>query len=184
MGDIDKKNVFDDAVVKEVEDRLEKKELNDTLKLIANASSIYPDIISHLSELRQSVEVLTRSINVLDENHNSHFNKTDETIEDLNSVFNKVREVTEHIIELEDKIVNKNNPNSIVEVFSLMSNDQTDVIMNAIAKQGRSLTDQNNSASIISVLKKSLSIQSTVTWIMLSVISILTILDKIGIFNK
>lgn len=182
MSDIDTGEISK-TVAKRVQEELDKKDLNNKIELIANAASIYPDVISSLTGLRQSVENLNKYIREIRESQDKHDTLSVDTTEDLNGVFNKVREITERIEELENKIVNKNNPNSIVEVFTEMSNQQTTDITSLISEQNKSMSDQNNPNSIISVLKKSLSIQSTVTWVMLTLISIFTILEKIGVFG-
>ena len=153
----------EDSIKKRVEAELERKALN-----IANASSIFPDIISSLSGLRKSVESLNKTVMDVRDSQGEHSLQTRTTIKDLDNVYGKVRDIEEKIVELENKLVNKNNSNSLIELIRKIHTEQD-----------AGMVDQNNPKSIISILKKNSNIQSTVTWVLLSVITILGIIDKL-----
>ncbi len=158
----------EDSIKKRVEAELERKALNEKIEDIANASSIFPDIISSLSGLRKSVESLNKTVMDVRDSQGEHSLQTRTTIKDLDNVYGKVRDIEEKIVELENKLVNKNNSNSLIELIRKIHTEQD-----------AGMVDQNNPKSIISILKKNSNIQSTVTWVLLSVITILGIIDKL-----
>ncbi len=169
MGDdIIKKEDFENAVKKATDEKIKEEKLNERLEAIAKASTIYPDVLQHLGELRTSIEKLNDTISLVQSNQKNAMSKYADLAVDLSGVFDKVRSATEAIDELEDRLVDRNNSNSLIEV-----------ITNLIENQNKEMTDQNNNKSIISILKKSINIQSTVTWIMLSALTIFTIIGRI-----
>jgi len=161
-------NDFDKQVDIKVKEELEKKELDKKLDTIMKSSKIYPDIIKSLSGLRKSVESLTESIIVVEEKQNIHLKKSIEDNKDLNMVFEKVRKILKNIDRLEEKITDRNNSNSLVEVIIKLFNEQND-----------SMVNQNNSKSIVSLLKKSGRSQSLITWGLITIVTILGIINKL-----
>jgi hypothetical protein len=160
--------ITEDAIKKRVEEELERKAMNETLEEIASASSIFPDIISSLSGLRKSVEVLNKSILDVRDIQGEHNIQTRTTLKDLDNVYSKVREIEDKIITLERKLIDKNNSTSLIEVIKKIHKEQD-----------AGMVDQNNPKSIISILKKNSTVQSTITWSLLTVITILSIISKI-----
>ena len=162
---------FDERVNIKVKKELEKKELNEKLddirKSVELSAEVFPEVSKSLSGLRKSVEALNKSILAVDENQRGHLVGSDKNTDDLNSVFVKVREVVDNIDKLEGKLVNRNNSGSLIEVITKLIN-----------AQNKGMTDRNNPNSILSILKKDNRIKGWITWILLSVLSALSIIQQ------
>ena len=172
MSSNDKTDNIESLVNERVEEKLEKEKLYRKLDLIVESSSIFPDIIKSLSDMRRGIEKLTTDIMLIKDGQEGHFDKSKKgffkTTDELNKVFEKIRILTDEIENLENKLIDKNNSNSLVEVIKTMMD-----------KQNSGMTDQNNPNSIVSLLKKSGKIQSFITWGLITIVTILGIVNKI-----
>ena len=157
-----------ELINKLVQKELEKKQLNDKLDVIANSYSIMPDIIESLSGLRRSVETLNKSVTKEHELDKKYYIQLENIIKDIDGLHDKFRVLSTNFSGLENKLVDKNNSSSLIEV-----------IRRTHKEQDEGMIDRNNPKSVISILKKTSNLQTTITWLLLSAITILSIVDKI-----
>jgi len=156
-----------DLINRKAQELREKEKMDEKLDVVMKSASIYPDVIKSLSGLRKSVEVLVRTITEVEERQDTHIDNCVQSDADLDHVFEKVREISKNIEDLENKLVDKNNAGSLIEVIS-----------NLIGAQNKMMTDQNNPGSVLSVLKKSTNLQSRITWLLMTVVTIITMVDR------
>ena len=161
-------NEFDKQVDIRVKQKLEKEKFENKLDTIIKSAEIYPDIIKSLSGLRKSVEALDKSIFDVGNEQKEHIKTQVETEEDVGNMFNKVREILDEINSLESKLINKNNSSSMLELITKM-----------FEEQNNSMVNQNNAKSIVSLLKKSGRLQSWITWGLITIVTLLGIIDKV-----
>lgn len=159
---------FNKEVDIRVKEELEKKELDQKLDTLIKSAEIYPDIIKSLSGLRKSVEALDKSIVTIGRDQDQHMKNQEDTDLDVGQMFDKVREILEGIEILEKKLIDKNNSNSMLEIVTQMFSDQNN-----------SMVNQNNPKSIVSLLKKSSRIQSWITWALITIVTLLSIFEKL-----
>lgn len=162
---------FEEQVNIKVKKELEKKEfdkkLDDIRKSVELSAEVFPEVSKSLSGLRKSVEALNKSILAVNESQRGHIVETSKSKDDLNSVFVKVREVLDNMDTLEGKLVNRNNSGSLVEVVTKLINEQN-----------KGMIDRNNPNSILSILKKDNNIKGWITWLLLTALSILTLMQN------
>jgi len=143
---------------------------------VAIQSEIYRNDINNkmldtISGLRASLERLIRDVEVWKnavQNEHKKFNDSQEDFsKSFNQVFNKIREINENLETIEDKLVDKNNEDSLIVVMSRL-----------IEEQNKNLTDKNNDNSIISIINKNENTRSWITWILLTVLGLLDIIGR------
>ncbi len=161
-------NEFDKQVDIKVKKELEREKFDKKLDTIIKSAEIYPDIIKSLSGLRKSVEALDKSIEDAGKNQDKHIKTQVETEEDVSHMFDKVREILDEITILEIKLLIKINSGSLLELFTRMFEEQNNGMVNL-----------NNPKSIVSLLKRSGIIQSWITWALITIVTILSIIDKV-----
>jgi len=164
------KSIFDEQVNIRVKEELKKKEYEKKLDTLIETTKIYPDIIKSLSGMRKSIEDLTISIAEVGSTQKEHLKNSKERDDELHNLFEKSREILKSIKDLEDNLINKNNPTSFIEIIEKMFN-----------KQNKSMTDKNNSNSLISLMQKNSNLQSWITWGLITIVTIIGILDRIFI---
>ena len=164
---MDNKDVTSE-INKRVEEELEKRALNEKIETLLESSSIFPDIIRSLGGLRKSVEALNTNITEIKDNQSNHKVQSERTLKDLNNVYDKVRDIEEKIVNLERSLIDKNNSSSLIEVIKKIHKEQD-----------AGMVDQNNPKSIISILKKNSNVQATITWALVTTMTVLSIISKI-----
>ncbi len=159
---------FNEQVDIKVKKELEKKEFDKKLDIIIKSSEIYPDIIKSLSGLRKSVEVLNKSIEKVEVRQDEHQEITVDRTKDIKNIYEKMREILESLTSLENQLMNKNNSNSLIEFITKKFNEQN-----------KKMTDKNNNNSIVSILNKNGKIQAWITWGLITIVTVLGIIDKL-----
>jgi hypothetical protein len=159
---------FEKQVDIRVRKELEKEKFDKKLDTLIKSAEIYPDIIKSLSSLRKSVEALDKSMVGIGSNQEKHNEKLCETETDVGNMFDKVRDILDQIKKLESKLIDKNNSNSMIELITKM-----------VEEQNNSMVNQNNPKSIVSLLKRSGRIQSWITWILITTLTLIGIAEKL-----
>ncbi len=159
---------FDKQVDIKVKKELEKKEFDKKLDTIIKSAKIYPDIIKSLSGLRKSVEALNKSIENVEERQDKHQETTVGRTKDIKNIFEKMREIVEGLESLENKLMDKNNSNSLIEFMT-----------NKFDEQNKKMTDKNESGSIVSILNKNGKLQAWITWGLITIVTILGVIEKL-----
>lgn len=154
----------EEEIEKEVQRRLDDAQFRKDLR---SSFSVIPDMINSLSELRKSVESLISEYSKFEGGQNRLLIESSDINKELNDLFEKMRKLDDSYKTLEDKLVNKNNQSSLVEVISKL-----------IKEQDERLTDKNNPKSIISVLKKGSNVRSIITWAILATVGILDVVGR------